>query len=147
MDRVTDRDAFHDLMEDEKSTRFGLWKRGLVAESHALIKTVGDIVDARWAVSNLGGSPGSARLIITNVLGQVEAVSANVTIGPGIMDVGLILLWTIPSSSPTGVRSLTLTMQDVTGGGAAVIGSHTFTVTVSPLGPSLVASAGGPTIT
>ena len=146
MQRVTGMDAHHWPMDDDKETRFGLWKRGLLAESHALIKSVGGVVDARWLVSNLGSAPGSARLILTNVLGGVEAVSTTVSIAPGVVDVALILLWTIPSTSPTGVRSLTLTMQDVTGGGAAVIGSHTFTVTVSPLGPSLVASAGGPTI-
>jgi hypothetical protein len=151
MDRVTDRYALHEP-DDGLVTRFAKWKAGLVTLSHALTKNRGEIVDARWNVSNLGDAPGVAQIFIGNaVTGAQYAFSNRVTIEAGLRNVGLIVLWTIPADFPSGLHNMELVMQDDTVPPAVRIISHPFTLTVQappPTGPILVASgaAGQPEI-
>lgn len=149
MDRVTaDRNAYHDpMMDDEKSTRFAQWKSGLVAESHVLVKRVGDVVFATWAVTNTGGvtAEGFLELFFT-ITDPLPWVGTKVSIPPGAtvtLDIGRTVPLMASGTYAARVRVAATAPATVAPGGV-----HNFTLTISPTGAAVLsAAAGGPTIT
>ena len=147
MDRVTERDAYHAPIEDEKATRFSLWKRGLVAESHVLVKAVGATISASWNVTNTGGAvaPGAWLDIFfpgtgTGFTGAGVSVPSGATV---TLSVSGVITPIAPGNYAAQVRVRALDQSTVAPGGV-----HDFTLTIPPLaGAMLTASPGGPSIT
>ena len=147
MDRVTqDKNALHWPMEDEKTTRFAQWKRGLVAGSHVLVKAVGGTITASWDVTNTGGavSPGAWLDIFfpgtgTGFTGAAVGVPSGATV---TLSVSGVITTLVPGNYAAQVRVRALDQSTVAPGG-----THDFTLTISPAaGAILTASPGGPTI-
>jgi hypothetical protein len=144
MDRVTDdRNALHDPMEDEKITRLGMWRKGLVAKSHVVTKNPGQIVNVSWQVTNTGGATGQAGLDIESG-GSLVFIGPAVDVPPGAT-VTLRGTWTIPAGSSGTITASTFVVD---AGAGRTIATHPFTVNIPPpVGAILTASPAGPSIT
>ena len=147
VERVTEeRSAFHDPMEDEKATRFALWKKGLVAESHVLVKAVGDTITASWSVTNTGGTTALGFLDIFFPAPGSAFLGDAVSIPPGAT-VTLTVSGVISTLVPGTTYDAQVRVRAFSPATVAPGGVHDFTLTISaPLGGVLTASPGGPTI-
>ena len=143
--RVIGPRAFHDpLMDDDKSTRFALWKQGLVPSSHVLVKVVGQTISASWSVTNTGGVTGLGHLDIffpstgTGFFGGDVSIPAG---GSATLSVAGVISSLVP-----GIYAGEVEVRASAPATVAPGGKHPFTLTVSGGAAVLTASPAGPTI-
>ena len=151
MDRVTQNHAYHDpLMEDERTTRYAQWKRGLVAHSHALVKVVGETIAASWVVNNTGGTVAAGYLSIAfpGLAGPI--LGPKVGIGPG-GSVQMNVSGPMPNLAPGFTYDAQLWLNADPPATVAPGGTHPFTITIPAAPPpppteGILSAQGIPTI-
>ena len=152
MDRVTDRNALHWPMDDEKTTRFAQWKSSLVAGSHVLVKAVGTTISATWSVTNTGGVSGLGALdmVFTPVGTPFSPASVGffgtLTSIPGGATVTLSVSGVITSLLPGTTYNAEVRIKAASPATVAPGGVHPFTVTISPTAGAILRANGDPII-
>ena len=137
MDRVTDRNALHWPMEDEKTTRFAQWKSSLAAGSHVLVKVVGNTISASWSVTNTGGVSafGALDMVFTPVGTPFSPASVGffgaLTSIPGGATVTLSVSGVITSLLPGTTYNAEVRVKAASPATVAPGGVHPFTLTIS----------------
>lgn len=120
--------------------------RAMFPASHALTRANGAQISIAWDVRNDGDTLGHAKLLVT-VGAQILLPDLPAPVSPGSR-VGLIRIITL-SGQPIGQQvsaRVEMVETDSEGGILRSLGTHDFTVTITTVGPILVAVE-GPTIT